>query len=72
MLHASDLGSKKGLKKFKEGQKVAGKVLTVDTGGWVHGRVRRVCAWALAAAASRARCLPDSGAQHPPARTTRC
>lgn len=33
-LHASDLGSAKGLKKFKQGQKVAGRVLTVDPGGW--------------------------------------
>jgi len=32
VLHASDLGTAKGLKKFKEGQKVAGKVLSVDTG----------------------------------------
>ncbi|PRW20900.1 RRP5-like protein [Chlorella sorokiniana] len=31
VLHASDLGSAKGLKKYKEGQKVAGKVLSVDT-----------------------------------------
>lgn len=31
-LHATDLGTAKGLKKFKEGQKVAGKVLTVDAG----------------------------------------
>ncbi|KAL4451480.1 hypothetical protein ABPG75_007142 [Micractinium tetrahymenae] len=29
-LHATDLGTAKGLKKFKEGQKVAGRVLTVD------------------------------------------
>jgi ribosomal protein S1 len=33
VLHASDLGSAKGLRKFKEGQKVEGKVLTVDPGG---------------------------------------
>ena len=33
VLHASDLGSAKGLGKFKEGQKVEGKVLTVDPGG---------------------------------------
>lgn len=33
-LHASDLGTAKVLRKFKEGQKVEGKVLTVDPGGY--------------------------------------
>lgn len=31
-LHASDLGTAKGLRKFKEGQKVQGRVLSVDPG----------------------------------------
>lgn len=38
--HASDLGTKKGLKKFKEGQKVSGKVLAVDAGAPGRGAGR--------------------------------
>lgn len=33
VLHASDVGTQKGMRKYKEGQRVAGKVLTVDAGG---------------------------------------
>lgn len=40
VLHASDLGTAKGLKKFKEGQKVAGKVLAVDAGAGRRGHGR--------------------------------
>ena len=39
VLHVSDLGSRKALRKFKEGQKVAARVLTIDAGGrgWMMG-----------------------------------
>ena len=47
-LHASDLGTAKGLRKYKEGQAVEGRVLTVNPGA--QGRGAQAGAWRRRAA----------------------
>jgi hypothetical protein len=68
-MHASDLGSAKALRKFKPGQTVAGRVLTVDPGEprWLRLLVRRAFPARGAAFAACFQLPPRRRAYSPPA-----